>query len=117
MFTKRDKIYSDAYKYLRSKDGKMVAFQLPSTVEVDNFEEEDIDLDTATHDKEFIRLNGNLLIKCDDFTYSGIKTAVISSRYSNDDQIAVMLNDEQDEVDKMQAWREFAKDIATRLTN
>lgn len=116
MFIKRDKIYSDAYKYLRSKDGKMVAFQLPSTADVDNFEEQDIDLDTVTHDKEFVRLNGNLLIKCNDFSYSGIKTAVISSRYSNDDQIAIMLNDEKDEIDNMQAWREFAKDIARRLT-
>lgn len=117
MFIKRDKIYSSAYKYLRSKDGKMVAFQLPSTADVDDFEEQDIDLDTVTHDKEFIRLNGNLLIKCNDFTsYSAIKTAVISSRYSNDDQIAIMLNDDKDEIDNMQSWREFAKEVARRFT-
>lgn len=47
-----------------------------------------------------------------DKSYENIKKAIIKARYSNDDQIAIILNNEEDEVKNMQAYREFAKNIA-----
>ena len=49
-------------------------------------------------------------------TYAAIKTFIIKLRYSNDDQIAIMLNGDQERYDTMQAWREYAREIATKYT-
>ncbi len=50
-------------------------------------------------------------------TYEEVKTAIIKTRYSNDDQIAVMLNRERSEAHaeayrRMQQWRSFAAMLA-----
>lgn len=53
--------------------------------------------------------------------YADYKKAIIQKKYSNDDQIAIMLNkDSGDEVDllaydKMQEWREWASIVAKRI--
>ena len=50
----------------------------------------------------------------------GVKTSIIKSRYSNDDQLAIMLNKDNDKTaamyfQKMQEWREFASFIARSI--
>lgn len=50
-------------------------------------------------------------------TYAEIKTFIIKLHYSNDDQIAIMLNKDMNEeaaekYEKMQEWREFASEVA-----
>ena len=52
--------------------------------------------------------------------YATVKTEMIKKRYSNDDQIAIMLNaqlSEEDKIyyDKMQEWREFSGYIAKSI--
>lgn len=52
--------------------------------------------------------------------YDGVKTKLITSRYSNDDQMALILNhgksDEDTEFfDKMQAWRDWAGLLAKKI--
>ena len=49
--------------------------------------------------------------------YKGIKAAIIKVKYSNDDQIAIILNREDSQEDEaryqeMQRWREFAAGVA-----
>lgn len=54
-------------------------------------------------------------------TYADYKKAIIQKKYSNDDQIAIMLNkDSGDEADllaydKMQEWRKWASIVAKKI--
>lgn len=56
-------------------------------------------------------------------TYADYKKAIIQKKYSNDDQIAIMLNkDSGEEVDlfaynKMQEWREWASIVAKKIVS
>lgn len=113
MYTKNNKTYSDAFKYLSSTKYSGIGFTMRDSS--DTLEEKDIDMDNITHDKEFIKF-GILGIKCKDFTHKGIKLAIIESRYSNDDQIAIILNNEEESIKRMQEWRDFAEKVATRLS-
>ena len=55
-------------------------------------------------------------------SYAYIKTTIIKIRYSNDDQIALMLNHEKSPQDyaeayaAMQQWRDYAAEVANQLT-
>ena len=113
MYTKNNKTYSDAFKYLSSTKYKGIGFTM--TDSSDTLEEKDIDMNSITYDTEFIHF-GILGIKCKDFTHKGIKLAVIESRYSNDDQIAIILNNEEESVKRMQEWRDFAEQVAGKLS-
>lgn len=53
-------------------------------------------------------------------TYADWKTTIIKWRYSNDDQIAIMLNKDESEEDlerynKMQEWREWASTLSKKI--
>lgn len=55
-------------------------------------------------------------------TYGDYKASIIKGRYSNDDQIAIMLNKDDSEEDlekynRMQAWREWAAKLAHLITD
>ena len=50
-------------------------------------------------------------------SYTHIKTFIIKLHYSNDDQIAIMLNDDEDKMREMQEWREYAASVARNYTN
>lgn len=45
-------------------------------------------------------------------SYAAIKTFIIKLHYSNDDQIAIMLNNNEEKMREMQEWREFASRVA-----
>ena len=52
--------------------------------------------------------------------YNSVKTAIIKSRYSYDDQIAIMLNkadspEDERKFKRMQDWRRYAAEVATVL--
>lgn len=53
--------------------------------------------------------------------YADYKKAIIKKKYSNDDQIAIMLNKDSGEeadllaYDKMQEWREWASIVAKKI--
>lgn len=120
MFVKGNTVYADAFKYLRHKSGRIVALSIKGSA--DDWEE--IEMATpiqVTVDKTMIKWeNGLLACIPDTFTYEGVKTKIIKSRYSNDDQIAIMLNKDESEEDailyqKMQEWREFAAFIAKSI--
>lgn len=50
-------------------------------------------------------------------SYDCIKRLIIQLHYSIDDQIAIMLNNDDDKMREMQEWREFAKNIAKKYVN
>ena len=50
-------------------------------------------------------------------SYAYIKTFIIKLHYSNDDQLAIILNDDEVAYNKMQSWREYATKIAKKYTD
>lgn len=118
MYVKGNTVYADAYKYLKHKERNIVALSIKGNP--DDYEEVSMDMPLE------VKVNGNMISwnkgmfmkNVSGLSYEGIKSTIIKSRYSYDDQIAIMLNkDSGDETDimyydKMQQWREFAADIA-----
>lgn len=120
MFTKGDMVYADAYKYLRHKNKNIIALSFKGSA--DEFEEVEMTLPVE------VKKEGNMLfwegrkftVIPEKMEYASIKERIIKSRYSNDEQIAIMLNRERSEEDnvlylKMQEWREFAAEIAKKV--
>ena len=124
MFTKGNKVYADAGKYLVSKDRRIIALNI--TGSIDDYDEEEINspLDIEIKDGLIYYQNRKLICAPVIMDYAGIKTKMIKLRYSNDDQLALMLNKVNSEEDtelynKMQEWREwsatFAKLVMAKL--
>ena len=112
MYTKNNTVYAEAYKYLQHKTKPIIGFAIPGTM--DDYEEKDIDMSKFEVGPSYITLNGNLRIGIPEFTHKAIKTKIITSRYSNDDQLAIMLNGDEESMSVMQKWREFADDVSER---
>ena len=124
MFTKGNKVYADAGKYLVSKDRRIIALNI--TGSIDDYDEEEINspLDIEIKDGLIYYQNRKLICAPEIMDYAGIKTKMIKLRYSNDDQLALILNKDNSEEDtelynKMQEWREwsgrFAKEVMTKI--
>lgn len=131
MFTKDGIIYSEAFKYLYDPQMNAVAFQFPQG---DGWEErplpEDFDIEIEEEIGEGGSVTGHKAYFADrlfiaqlpkELGYGSVKTAIIQRRYSNDDQLALMLNRENSEeseslYQKMQEWRNFAAYFARRVT-
>ena len=110
MYKRNEVVYSDAYKYLRRKSGNAIGFAIPG--DIDDFEELAIDMESIKRGVNDITLNGKLKFFVSDFSHKVVKTKIVTSRYSNDDQIAVMLNGDEEWMERMQQWRQFADDVA-----
>ena len=120
MFTKGTMLYADAFKYLKHKKGNILA--LSTTGSADNYEEFLMNdpLDVEISGKMVFWNNRKFATRPATLTKEGVKTSIIKSRYSNDDQLAIILNKDNDETaamyfQKMQEWREFAGFIARSI--
>ena len=101
MYKKRNVVYADAYKYLLHKSKGIIAFAQSGNE--NEFEEKELPMPIKIY-----------FSKSD---YATVKTEMIKKQYSNDDQMAIMLNAQLSEKDKvyynkMQRWREFSGYIA-----
>lgn len=117
MFTKGNMVYADAYKYLRHKNKNIIALSFKGSA--DDFEEVEMTspIEVETDGDMLFWEKRKFAIIPDRMEYAAIKERIIKNRYSNDEQIAIMLNRERSEEDnvlylKMQEWREFAAEIA-----
>lgn len=119
MFTKGNITYSEAFKYLRHKEHNSVLMYTKDSPE--NYIEEEFTLPLKVEvGKKEITIGGYFIVSIKDFSYSAIKMAVIKMRYSNDDQIALILNKDSSEEDaflyqKMQEWRELASYVSKKV--
>ena len=119
MYKKGNVVYADAYKYLVHKSKGIIAFALSG--DESEFEEKKFPMPIKIIDE------GNGFYSIQDVPkvkfyfsksdYATVKTEMIKKRYSNDDQIAIMLTaqlSEEDKMyyDKMQEWRKFSGHIA-----
>lgn len=121
MFKKGNKLYADAGKYLVRKDKRKYAFTVINESE-DNYDELDLNnpLDLEINGNIIKYQNGCFSFIIDKKDYASIKKSIIKSRYSNDDQLAIMLNKDNSEEDailynKMQEWRDWAGNLAKQI--
>lgn len=122
MFQKGNKVYAEVGYYLRHKEKKIIGLTIPGNIE--DFVEEKLNEPLDIDIKSNMFFFNNNMFACHPTTmdYTGIKTKIITSRYTDDDQIALMLNygksEEDNELfDKMQAWRDWAGEIARIIVN
>ena len=91
-------------------------------------QEESIDLSTIERISDssikVLTENGSVIMMGNNTkrTYGDWKTIIIKWRYSNDDQIAIMLNKDESEEDlerynRMQSWREWASTLSKAIVN
>lgn len=122
MYKKGNVVYADAYKYLVHKSKGIIAFA--QSGDESEFEEKELPMPIKIIDEGggFYSIQDVSKIKFyfSKSDYVTIKTEMIKKRYSNDDQIAIMLNVELSEEDKvyynkMQEWREFSGYIARQI--
>lgn len=117
MFTKKNKKYADVGK--RIKMLNIPAYMLSTTlnnVEEINFKEP---YKVEVKDKKLYFSELKFEVSITNTSYDAIKTALINSRYSNDDQIAIILNKDDSEegallFNKMQEWREYSGELAKK---
>lgn len=122
MFNKGNTVYADAYKYLRHKCKNVIALSIKGCA--NDYEELEMDhpLDVEVSG-DMIFWNRQMFANIPDaLTREAIKTSIIKSRYSNDDQLAILLNKDEDEkgaiyYQKMQEWREFASEVSKIVIN
>ena len=119
MYKKRNVVYADAYKYLVHKSKGIIAFAQSGNK--NEFEEKELPTPIKIIDEGggFYSIQDVPKIKFyfSKSDYATVKTEMINKQYSNDDQIAIMLNAQLSEEDtasynKMQEWREFSGHIA-----
>lgn len=117
MYIDRDIVYADANKYLVCNN--KVGFELPID---ENIIEKTLNINDLFIDGKFARYNnGEFIQKLNpSWKYGDYKRDIIKKRYSNDDQIAIMLNKDDSSKDiirykKMMEWRVFASNLANKI--
>lgn len=120
MFKKGNRVYADTYKYLRHKERNFIAFSYIGNE--DEFEEVEMEqpINLRIDENSVFWENGKLCYSFRVLDYVTMKTSIIKSRYSNDDQLALMLNKDNGEegsifYNKMQEWREWAGWFAKKV--
>lgn len=121
MYKVKNIVYSDGGKLLISD--KFKGYSHVGNLE--DFIEIEINLNLATIENNIITFDDLAPIYINEtnskYSYGDWKAHIIKTRYSNDDQIAIMLNkDSGDEEDilrynKMQEWREWSSQLAHKI--
>lgn len=116
MYTIKNITYAEAGKFLTGSSAS--GFNAPERL--GPFEERVLDLSELTVGDKFICFDCIRWINPGIHTYADAKKYVICKRYSNDDQIAIILNKDNSEEDaiafqKMQEWRDWASAVAHKI--
>ena len=118
MFIKSNMIYSEAGYILKCDNKK--AFQLPYDSSK-TYIEIPIDITNTKIESGMINMDGVVFRNNEKYDYGQWKANIIKKRYSNDDQIAIMLNrgDEESNIiyNKMMRWRDWATAVAHMIVN
>lgn len=118
MFSTKGITYSEAGYLLQNKTTKQVCFQEEGMPE--EFDEIVIDLADIQIVGGIALISNGLIADIISNEYDTIKTNWVKKRYSNDDQISIMLNHGRSEehtliYEKMQEWRSFASQVARSI--
>lgn len=118
MYKVREKVYTDAGNLLIGE--RKIGYIFKG--ELSDFSQEEIVLDDMRIEGKFlVYSNGRVREMYDpSATYEQLKAKYIKRLFSNDDQIAIMLNkgnSEEDDLlyEKMQEWREWSGRLAKKV--
>lgn len=118
MYKVRDKVYADAGKILIGKNKIGYIFK----GELSDFTEEEVIISDMKLDGNFLIYSNGMVVEMYDkkATYEALKAKYVKRLFSNDDQIAIMLNHGRSEDDdmlfeKMQEWREWCGVLAKKV--
>lgn len=118
MFIKGNMIYSEAGYILKCDNKK--AFQLPYDSSK-TYIEIPINITNTKIESGMINMDGVVFRNNEKYDYDQWKANIIKKRYSNDDQIAIMLNhgDEESNMiyNKMMQWRDWATSVAHMIVD
>lgn len=118
MYQIKNKIYADAGYVLKYKN--KVAFNFRD-VDIKNVSEIVINLEDMFVKNNLIIYSNGLLREIKSCkTYDEWKSKFVHKQFSNDDQIAIMLNKDDSEEDrllynKMQEWRRWSGELAKKI--
>lgn len=124
MFTKDNCIYADAFCFLRHRAKPLAGLCIPlGGASPEDFIELPVDRPIRariSHGRIFWQ-NDLLMLVPPDLSYNAVKTAAVKLRYSNDDQMAIVLNrdknaEKEAEFIRMQNWRDFAAELAKAVS-
>lgn len=122
MYKVKNIVYSDAGKLLTSD--KFVGYSHPGLIK--DFKETKINLSSAVFENNIINFNNGLVQiyinnENKNYNYGDWKGHLVKTRYSNDDQIAIILNKDTGNEDdlvrynKMQDWRIWCGELANKI--
>lgn len=111
MYKIRNIVYSEPGYILVGKNRKGYQFE----GDVSEFTEHEISLDDMQVNGEFVTYDGIIQYIGNNPDYRKLKGDMVKRRYTNDDQIAIMLNGDTDAMQKMQAWRDWSTRVATKI--
>lgn len=120
MYQVRNKVYAEAGSILIGKNKRGYSF----LGEVSDFSEKAIRLDDMKVEGQFLVYSDGLIRELYDpsATYEQLKAKYVKRLFSNDDQIAIMLNKGNSEADdelfnKMQEWRDWCGVLAKKVAS
>ena len=118
MYKVRDKVYADAGSILVGKNKRGYIF----SGELKEFSEEALSLDDMKVEGKFLVYSKGRIRELyhPDMTYEQLKAKYVKRLFSNDDQIAIMLNKNRSAEDaelfkKMQEWRDWCGILAKKV--
>lgn len=120
MYKVRNKVHADAGHVLIGENKRGYSF----LGEVSDFSEKAIRLDDMKVDGQFLVYSDGLIRELYDpnATYEQLKAKYVKRLFSNDDQIAIMLNKDKSAADaelfdKMQEWRDWCGVLAKKVAS
>lgn len=120
MYKVRNKVHADAGHILIGKNKRGYSF----LGEVSDFSEKAIRFDDMKVDGQFLVYSDGLIRELYDpsATYEQLKAKYVKRLFSNDDQIAIMLNKDKSAADaelfdKMQEWRDWCGVLAKKVVS
>ena len=120
MYKVRNKVYAEAGSILIGKNKRGYSF----LGEVSDFSEKAIRLDDMKVDGQFLVYSDGIIRELYDpnATYEQLKAKYVKRLFSNDDQIAIILNKDKSAADaelfdKMQEWRDWCGVLAKKVFN
>ena len=120
MYKVRNKVYAEAGSILIGENKRGYSF----LGEVSDFSEKAIRLDDMKVDGQFLVYSDGIIRELYDpsATYEQLKAKYVKRLFSNDDQIAIMLNKDKSAADaelfdKMQEWRDWCGVLAKKVAS
>lgn len=116
MYNIKNIVYAEAGMFLIGKSAS--GFMAPVTM--GQFSERQLDVSELAVTDEYVCFDSIRWNNPGIRTYADAKKFVVGKRYSNDDQIAIILNKDNSEEDtlvfqKMQEWRDWASVVAHKI--